>query len=599
MRKAFAVSFAALVACAAPIGSAESDAAPPSQPQSDASAPAPDAGAGDASAVLTGAVTIVASASNSGAAQVSFTSAPTGTQDGDWVVAQAVARAATAVTPPDASWTKLADATAGDVYQAIYGKSGASVAGAWSASGSTSLEVTLTTVRGARASTPVAANATATVTDAIDVAVPALSNTQPGELELVFVATNTGPRPWADQGTLLGVIPSGSVPAKWVDQASLHTFEQIVGRKMAYGHSWLPWSFTAFPSTQATGPNGDFAEHRMSVFSWPSELTWPDGAANGNGDPTATLEDIASGKYDALIAANAQVLRAWRQPAWLRPFCEMNGGDHPWEVGHQTSPGIATSGAASSFEKAFVGAWRRLWIITKGTQADATAANMNITTFVHATNVLFHFNPQTYQTTSQVAREALWPGDDYVDAAGTELYMRASGAESTFDEHMTDTSSGNGTHAPLYATYGPGGSLNQARALLGNGEGGNGGNSGSLASMLDKTHGLEVRTAWKFFTYWNGGTSTLDNQSSAAQNDARAFATSAWMSPTLDVTFEAPAGFVSVYQTRFDTGVAGVRYGANQSGSMVVARTLGDASASSVHAYGFGEAIAIAIAVTP
>lgn len=280
----------------------------------------------------------------------------------------------------------------------------------------------------------------------------------------------------------------------------------------------------------------------------------------------------------------------------------MNGGDHPWEVGHQTSPSISSTGAAAAYEKAFIAAWRRVWIITKGTPQDATNAGMSITTFVHADNVLFHFNPQTFQTTSQAPRESLWPGDHYVDAAGTELYMRSSAGESTVAAHMTDTSSGNGTHLPLYATFGPSGSINQTwTGLLDNGEGDNGGISGSLASMLDPSKGLTTKTAWKFFTYWNGGTSTIDNQSTAAQNDLHSFATAAWLTPELLSSFELPPGFTAEYQTRYETGAAGINYGKAQSASMLIVKSTSGASVvgTSVRAYGFGESCVITIAAAP
>jgi hypothetical protein len=302
-----------------------------------------------------------------------------------------------------------------------------------------------------------------------------------------------------------------------------------------------------------------------------------------------------------MIYNNALQMKGFKQPLFFRLFCEMNGGDHPWEAGHQDKIDMDPTVAAKYIAN-FNAAWKRIWCITKGSATHAGCSG--VTKFAHADNVLFHWNPQIYQTTV-VRLDQLWPGDAFVDFGGAEAYLRSSG--DTFSALMTDTNAGGHTHPPFYATFGPSGTLNQARnGLVGNGEGGNRNlGAAGISSFISQSTGLPHFPAWKFYTWWDGGSCIIEKESSVEQMAFKAFANNAYMKPTLTTSFDVPSGWTAAYQYRYDTthapgtNAAGVRYGAHQSGSMMLETAPGGSSLAGpvVQGYGYADYSVISVAL--
>ena len=340
---------------------------------------------------------------------VNFSAGPSGVAAGDYLVAIVNARNVTSLASsgfPDAAWqTILTDSVAAhsptggpettikSMFLGVYGKFAtgttgtASGSGTWTVAGATSVTVTLLRLTGVNASTPIRASAKANsaTTPNVTLTAPNLTGLTSGDESFVVAASTAGPQPWGDSGScLFGAMPfpaAGGSLARYAAQADVATLEAKIGRKLAHAHSWASgatdgsvtgtWDFSAgFPAVSTNvGPKNDYAQNRLSYLSW-----FPDRSAGGwpyavNSDPTAHLNDIANGVHDTVIYNNALAMKAHGEPIVFRPFCEMNGGDHPWEAAYTGYTGTIN---VPNWISAFIKAWKRIWIITKGTSTDAT-----------------------------------------------------------------------------------------------------------------------------------------------------------------------------------------------------------------------------------
>ena len=111
-------------------------------------------------------------------------------------------------------------------------------------------------------------------------------------------------------------------------------------------------------------------------------------------DPgTATLADVASGKYDASITTWANNVKSYGQPFFMRFAHEMNGSWYAW--GQKPAD--------------FVAAWKHFH--------DVVAA-------AGATNITWVFNPNLDIGPYKIAD--YWPGDAYVDWMGLDGYNKGA-----------------------------------------------------------------------------------------------------------------------------------------------------------------------------
>lgn len=110
-----------------------------------------------------------------------------------------------------------------------------------------------------------------------------------------------------------------------------------------------------------------------------------------------TLAQIAAGDQDATLNQYAKDLAGWNHTFLLRLFPEMNGSWEPY------SPGYNGNTVAQ-----FIAAWRHVY------------------TLFHqdgASNVKFIWNPDKLLTHQPVSLARLWPGSNYVDWVGFDVYM--------------------------------------------------------------------------------------------------------------------------------------------------------------------------------
>jgi hypothetical protein len=199
---------------------------------------------------------------------------------------------------------------------------------------------------------------------------------------------------------------------------STNGIETQLGRRMAIRnrrYSWLkPVPNTAhLNDLKLTNPNVvpmlSFQKDKL----FPTKGGWP-----GGGDTSITsfgqgLDRIANGEFDAYWTTAAKNLKALNTPIIFRLWMEMNGKHNPYASMWQGGVGVG--------EVSFIAAWRRVH--------DIFAANG--ATLATGGNVIFVFCAQRMSTSG--TWKAYWPGDDFVDWSGLDLYRTTfvAGTENT------------------------------------------------------------------------------------------------------------------------------------------------------------------------
>jgi hypothetical protein len=149
-----------------------------------------------------------------------------------------------------------------------------------------------------------------------------------------------------------------------------------------------------------------WSEPNMSVAAEASAVVHYSQWARGRGaipmvdlypPPQVSLAQIAAGDEDAELNLYAKDLAGWNHTFLLRLFPEMNG---PWE---SYSPGYNGNTTAQ-----FIAAWRHVY---------------NLFRHDGANNVQFIWNPDKLLTPQKVSFARLWPGSQYVDWVGLDVYM--------------------------------------------------------------------------------------------------------------------------------------------------------------------------------
>jgi hypothetical protein len=120
-------------------------------------------------------------------------------------------------------------------------------------------------------------------------------------------------------------------------------------------------------------------------------------SSEGNGG--LTVKDIRSGAVDAYIRAYARDVRDYGKPVLITPFVAEFNGAWWWAVSPDANPGLTTDD--------FVQAWRRV---------------VDIFRAVGANNVSWAWVVNSYPQPTDEPVIAYYPGDDYVDWVGADIY---------------------------------------------------------------------------------------------------------------------------------------------------------------------------------
>jgi hypothetical protein len=111
------------------------------------------------------------------------------------------------------------------------------------------------------------------------------------------------------------------------------------------------------------------------------------------------VRDVRDGKVDRYIRAYARDVRNYGKPVLITPFVAEFNGAWWWAVSPDMNPNLTTAD--------FVDAWRRV---------------VDIFRAVGASNVSWAWVVNSYPQPTDEPVIAYWPGDDYVDWVGADIY---------------------------------------------------------------------------------------------------------------------------------------------------------------------------------
>ncbi len=184
--------------------------------------------------------------------------------------------------------------------------------------------------------------------------------------------------------------------------------ERQLGRRMAIRSRRYPW-LTECPSPQTVADAGLAAPKVIPMCSFSKNGHFPVKTAgwSSGGDRSVTsfgqgLDRIAGGEFDAYWERSALALMALGTPVIVRLWMEMNSKDSPYASLWQGGVGVG--------EASFAAAWRHVH--------DVFAANG--ATLGAGGRCIFVFCPQRQSTSG--SWKPYWPGDEYVDWMGLDLY---------------------------------------------------------------------------------------------------------------------------------------------------------------------------------
>jgi hypothetical protein len=148
----------------------------------------------------------------------------------------------------------------------------------------------------------------------------------------------------------------------------------------------------------------------------------------GIGIPTGTRlspADIANGKGDAFLLAINQAVVAWGKPIYLRPLAEMNGAWNAYCAYNRNGSSRGPRYSTREFRKAFA----RIYLIVHGDpEASTKLAKLGLPPvageLTPAPNVQVIWNPQGFgdPDVRGNSAQAYYPGNQYVDVVGDDLY---------------------------------------------------------------------------------------------------------------------------------------------------------------------------------
>ena len=177
---------------------------------------------------------------------------------------------------------------------------------------------------------------------------------------------------------------------------------ELGGKTPTFLTVWSPWQEPEQPGKPLVPFSAalpDIAKVRSVVgdqglihLEWTLSLS-----SHGNGG--LTVKDIRDGAVDAYIRAYARDVRNYGKPLLITPFVAEFNGTWWWADSPDSNPGLTTDD--------FVQAWRRV---------------VDIFRAVGANNVSWAWVVNSYPQPSDEPVIAYWPGDDYVDWVGADIY---------------------------------------------------------------------------------------------------------------------------------------------------------------------------------
>jgi hypothetical protein len=177
---------------------------------------------------------------------------------------------------------------------------------------------------------------------------------------------------------------------------------ELAGKTPTFLTVWTPWQQPEQPGKPLVPFSDalpDIAKVRSVVgdqglihLEWTLSLS-----SQGNGG--LTVKDVRNGTVDAYIRAYARDVRNYGKPVLITPFVAEFNGAWWWAVSPDANPGLTTDD--------FVQAWRRV---------------VDIFRAVGANNASWAWVVNSYPQPSDEPVTAFWPGDDYVDWVGADIY---------------------------------------------------------------------------------------------------------------------------------------------------------------------------------
>jgi hypothetical protein len=200
-----------------------------------------------------------------------------------------------------------------------------------------------------------------------------------------------------------GDTPAATQPRTTVGELSL--LQGQIGRPVSIVSFYIGWE----QSPPLPGMAGVAAQGSIPLVSW-------------HCGPLDT--SVANGQFDGLIRNEAEAFKAYGRPVFLRWFWEMNLPNVP---GHAACLG---AGDLQTQEQEYITAYQRIWTIFHDAGAD---------------NVAFVWGPSA--AASAPTATGFYPGNQYVDWIGFDLYDRAGKGTFPTVFHITYPTYANATYA--------------------------------------------------------------------------------------------------------------------------------------------------------
>ena len=194
-----------------------------------------------------------------------------------------------------------------------------------------------------------------------------------------LTTTTTVPPPAAPTGTVLvGASTSPDVRNLEAEKAAVTELERLIGRTLDIDHNFYTWD-EEFPTESE---RWNLAAGRIPMISW-----------NGRGP---TTDQIAAGRFDAMIKQRARATKALGRPVLIRWFWEMDGNKKAEYAGTPAE---------------YIAAWQH---IVRTFRAEGTD------------NVSWVWCPNASAFNDGEAQE-FYPGDEFVDWTCADGYNWAPG----------------------------------------------------------------------------------------------------------------------------------------------------------------------------
>ena len=181
------------------------------------------------------------------------------------------------------------------------------------------------------------------------------------------------------------------VPGWLQDMSAVTAFEQDSHKSVSIVMWYQGWGLQdGTQNFEATWMNNVRTHGSIPMVTWEPWLY-----TKGPNQPTYSLQNIISGKFDAYVTKWAQDSKAWGHPYFLRFAHEMNGDWYPW------SEQINGNKAGQ-----YIKAWQHVHDIF-------TKRGVKNVTWVWSPNV---------ESTKNIPLKNLYPGSSYVDWVGMDGY---------------------------------------------------------------------------------------------------------------------------------------------------------------------------------